>query len=649
MINKLNDTKLYPLKSMLDNKKPVDNMPITFDLNGVVVSRFSDDYWDFGSIIRGYETSKVLDFSEEGTGLNKETLHHLRLIILYNWLYNRKSKDNVSFRTIINKYHLYKSIAVLFKCGRSSFLNINNNGIVQREYLEKLSLNKGSRLSLVISNIKSINKAGYFFELGDEFGINQEFIAKIEKIKNIAISTTKQTILIPSRIYSEFICSTLEAFQKLKDSLNQLQNYFNEIFPIVTHSRGRSPILFSKIIKNSDLVNYCEYFNIRTNYQMLFNLVLIQVLGVLLVGCLTGMRKSEILNLDKNCLQEKVVEGRSIYVLNGYTSKTTALGMEQTSWITSKLIFPVIDTLIAIHPCIKSICDHYGVYQDISIEEYPLFPHIPIQKVEVKGIHSLYKHPPTMLYSINLAIGLLKNVEIRQDDIDELEQFNPLVNWVDEYGLKPGEIWNFRPHQFRRSLVVYAIRSGMISLAALKKQLKHLSMNMTAYYGNYSGSAKNLFDQTLVNEIKEENYRYQFVQYEQKVIATEDVLFGGEGARLSSLKQIGKSPEYLLDKKKTLQYFQEGRLSYKKTPLGGCSKIGACDKLGFSFITACIDCKNSIFDSTSKAALNKTKKAYLDRLTKYTEESITYRQILIEINSIDKILNKIEILEIKNV
>jgi hypothetical protein len=108
-------------------------------------------------------------------------------------------------------------------------------------------------------------------------------------------------------------------------------------------------------------------------------------------------------------------------------------------------------------------------------------------------------------------------------------------------------------------------------------------------------------------------------------------------------------PEYLLDKQKTLQYFQDGRLSYKRTPLGGCSKVGACDKLGYSYITACIDCKDSIFDSSSKVALKKTKQAYFDRLKKYDFDSVTYKQLQIEINSINKILNKVEILEINNV
>lgn len=235
-----------------------------------------------------------------------------------------------------------------------------------------------------------------------------------------------------------------------------------------------------------------------------------------MVGCFTGMRKTEILNLGQNCLQQKIIEDREVYVLNGYTSKTSSTGVRKATWITSKTIFPIIDTLKGLHSIIKNICDHYGLYQNIAIHEYPLFPHIPIQKIEAQGFHSQYKHPPTLLYSIDNTFDLLKGIDIRQDDINELERFNPLIDWSEEYKIEVGEKWKFRPHQFRRSLVVYAIRSGMIQLAVLKKQLQHLTVDMTAYYGNSSATASNLFEDNLIEEFKEENSRFQFIQYDKK-------------------------------------------------------------------------------------------------------------------------------------
>ncbi len=634
----------------LSNKYPKDDMPISFTKDGKVLSRFSDDFWDLTSFIRGYETNSILDFSEKGTGFNKKTLIHLRLITLYHIFYEKRAKDTVTLKTIRYKYRFCKVLAELFKCSNSSFSNMKKNGIAQKKYLEKVSLNKATTIYSYLSALGTLNKAGVFFELGDDFGIDEALMSKIESLHSLAVSTRKQTILIPSRIYSEFINKSLSAFQILNENLSNLETFFKEVFYTIPPHIGRQSPLFLEIAEKHGLLSYCIYFKIKTSNELFTKFAQIQNLGVFVVGCFSGMRKTEILNLGRDCLQRKEVDDKEVYLLNGYTSKTSKVGVKKTTWITSKTLVNVISTLQGLHPIIKIVSDHHGVYQDISIDEYPLFPNIPKGvNSKLMGKHPLYKYPPSLFNGSDLSIKLICNIEITHSDIDELIAFNPLIDWVEEYNLQVGKTWLFRSHQFRRSLVVYGIRSGIVQLAVLKKQLQHLTVDMTTYYGNSSGTASNLFDDGLMDEFREENIRFQFVQYEEKVIDTTGVLFGGEGTRLHLSKKMNQAPEYLVDKQKTLQYFQEGRLSYKKTPLGGCSKIGACDKLGFSYITACIDCKDSIFDSSSKAALDKTKQAYIAQLNKYEPDSITYKQLQIEINSIDRILNKVEILEIHDV
>lgn len=89
---------------------PSDDKAVSFDKNGKVLSRFSDEYWDFSALSRKYETGYILDFSEK-TGLNKETLLHFRLIMLYRLLYNNKSRrDVVSFTTLSNDYYILKKL-----------------------------------------------------------------------------------------------------------------------------------------------------------------------------------------------------------------------------------------------------------------------------------------------------------------------------------------------------------------------------------------------------------------------------------------------------------------------------------------------------------------------------------------------------------
>ena len=633
------------------NKYPDAKSPISFEKNGDILSCFGDSTWNFSNLQLGYSNSNILDFTEDTTGLNIDTLYHIRLLIYYDLFYANKINDVISYKTIKSKYSRFRSLATYFQASNSSFLNLKKNGLAQKKYLNDLSLNKERTITSHIQSCSHINSVGAFFGIKD-FGFDELFLAKIQQLKEKSVRSRKQTILIPSRIYSEFIKSGLEIFNKFNKSSNVLRDVFiSSAYINLNPNTGRVNHLFVKFAKKHGFIDFINDFEVKTASAFLTRLSQIQAIGFLLIACFSGMRNSEIKALGQDCLSLNIVEGKQIYTLKGYTSKTSNVGLRKATWITSELVLPVIEALKVLNLISKIYNEQRQLYKNIALEEYPLFSHLTFSRdQELKGSNSLYAYPPTLLNSLDSVINqLIKNIDVRKEDINELNQFNPLINWCEEHELEIGRNWKFRPHQFRRSLVVYGVRSGMIQLSVLKKQLQHLSIDMTTYYGNYAGTANNLFDESILEEFKEENIRYQFVQYERKVINSTDTLFGGEGTRLHLSKRLENVPEYLIDKEKTLQYFNEGRMAYKKTPLGGCSKIGACDKLGFSYITACIDCKDSIFDSSSKVALKKTKQAYFDRLKKYDFDSVTYKQLQIEINSINKILNKVEILEINNV
>ncbi|MBV6552463.1 hypothetical protein KTN00_15805 [Acinetobacter soli] len=637
----------------LYNRFPDENTPITFDKEGNVLSVFKDDFWDLSAIQTSYAYTSVLDFTKEKTGLNSDTLYHIKLILYYELFCAKKMKDTITFRTLTARYGIYKRIATTFQGSNSSFLNMRKNGIAEKKSLSYLSLNKKLTIKYYAAAYQVINAVGVFFGING-FGCDDQFIDKILQLSEKALAKTKQTALIPSRIYSEFIRSGLDVFEKFHNSLDVLKNVFlNGHYSNISYSTTCHPYLFRRFIEKYNLEQFADDFNIRTAYDLTDYIARMQTIGFMLVACFSGMRKSEILTLGIDCLDVKRLQDKEIYTLNGYTSKTSASGLKRTTWITSSLIAPVINVLKEIVVMGKAYRNQQGSYLNTNIDKYPLFARVFFNKEtgELTGNHPLFDCPPMLVTTtIDRSVKqLIKNIEFRSEDLEELNKFNPLIDWCEEYDLEIGKNWKFRTHQFRRSLVVYGIRSGMIQLTVLKKQLQHLSLDMTAYYGNYSGSSNNLFEEQLIHDFREEKIRYEFSQYEEKVLDTNDVLFGGEGTRLHISKRSENAPEYLVNKEKTLQYFKEGRLSYKKTPLGGCARQGSCNRLGFSYITACIDCKDSIFDSSSKVALNKTKQAYKERLVKYEENSITYKQLVIEINSINKILNKIEVLEVSNV
>ncbi|USI86614.1 hypothetical protein LZ086_16725 [Acinetobacter johnsonii] len=87
----------------------------------------------------------------------------------------------------------------------------------------------------------------------------------------------------------------------------------------------------------------------------------------------------------------------------------------------------------------------------------------------------------------------------------------------------------------------------------------------------------------------------------------------------------------------------EGKIAYRKTVLGGCSRTSGCNKLGFSYITACIPCSYSIFNEDSIDALELAKNAYAkiadEKLN--TNESLLYEQYMQEVKAVEQLLEKL--------
>ena len=639
----------YHSPIQISHELPDDLAPVTPDAEGNVLSRFGDSIWDFRHLKSRHSTYDHLDFTEEGLDLNAETIYHFKLIIYYEIFYSEKIKDVLAFGTIIGKYLKVKYFATLFiKSNISSFLYLKKNSIAKNQVLEKLGVNKGITVGQYYAAIQLINSTGLFFNIKD-FGFDDAFMHKVKKLMGKAVKTRKQTILIPNRIYSEFISSGLDIFEKFNQHSTVIEQYFvSGAYSSLTSTELKKNAYFSKNANKHGISDFNNAFEIINASSLIVRLIQIQTLGFLLIACFSGMRRSEIQSLGVDCLNVSKIGDREIYTLTAYTSKTSNQGVKRTTWVTSELIKPVIDALKVLRIICKEFSEYKKIYTDLSLEDYPLLPHFVHKKLdELKGSQPIFDYPPTLADGLDTTVNqLIKNIDFRQSDLDELTHFNPLIDWCEEYKLEIGKNWGFRPHQFRRSLVVYGVRSGFVQFPSLKKQLQHLTVDMTTYYGNQAGSAQNLFEEQLVSEFRKENIRYQFIQYEEKVLNNNDLLFGGEGTRIH-LSKLADGPYYLEDKKTTYKHFEEGRMAYKKTYLGGCSRTGSCDKLGFSYITVCFNCKDAIFDSSSKEVMKKTKQSFLQQLQKYEPDSITYKQLQIEINAIDKVLNKVDVIEVE--
>lgn len=653
------------LESFIHGRLPNDSTTVSRDANGEILSNFGDPVWDFSSSAAIYSSESEINFSLDSTNQNSTLLIQQIKLVLYYIIFSRKRRDNnITVKSINSHYYSIRKIANLCLKYNCDFSSLQTNHFFLNEIRRDLYDLKWETQKKYIRVIEFINKTGQLYDINN-FGFPIKFVTELKKNLVKQDQSNKQTLLIPVSIYAKFIDSGLEFFEELTPIIENFFNFLNnEIFYKNKFEKTfLQPLNFKNLTEKYNLVEYFNKHNITNPQKLIFFIQATLHLGARLVLCFSGMRKSESMNLAYHSYQEiKRRNLPSAWILRGATSKYTQVGVINTTWVTSDVIANVIFSLQGIARIHKVWSAHNGQPTHLEIEDYPLFPSFASK--HEKSFHPIFKMP-LGAYSedVNSIYRVLTPIIFTDEDLKELVEFNPLINWLEEYNLEIGKPWKFSTHQFRRSLTVYCARSGLVKIPTLKRQLKHLRYDTTLYYGNnylnskdmISESARitNSFDQTLINEFKEQTLAQQFAEFTKEVVENPNSLFGAEGTRIQNQKNQVDIPKYLSDRNATEKYIYEGRIAFRKTVHGYCSRANGCNKFGFSHVTACVSCSFAIFNEDSIDALELAKESF-SKMAKENQcngETLLYEQYMNEVISIDRLLDKHKRtqIEVKNV
>jgi len=184
--------------------------------------------------------------------------------------------------------------------------------------------------------------------------------------------------------------------------------------------------------------------------------------------------------------------------------------------------------------------------------------------------------------------------------------FDAFRAWDENPDFSVGKIWPLASHQFRRSVAVYASRSGMVSLPALKTQFKHLSEVMTALYSENSTYAKNFLvdangkpidDGSVLMSFRDASAFNTSVRFHEQVIQSESRLSGPIGSEIQRAKDKGNLPKIFQGREETRIAVKQGRFSFKETPVGGCVLKGSCSHFAVDLVLPCTSgCKQAILN-----------------------------------------------------
>lgn len=433
---------------------------------------------------------------------------------------------------------------------------------------------------------------------------------------------SKQHPVIPTRIYLNLINITGDLVEQLYPAVGRLESFlrcfadkhYGRTRKRQEHDLGSKSKLqpdMRQALKEHDLSEvFSGEYACPHKRQLQTVLLKMQYALATVIHMYTGMRDQEVMRMSYHCLTDQIVRKAafddnrvlrdSSQSVNVLSTSTKFSGYKKGgAWFAPGEVVKVIEVSKAI--C-RGLAQLYMIETD---DRCPLFLN--------PSILSFTRGKPEVGVS-NFSFrstqdSILRSLEIQSEDLDELHLSDPTRDFRSDPDFEIGKPWPLTTHQFRRSLAFYGSSSGFLSLPTLRKQFKHMSIQMARYYANNFENLRTIFgyyDEDKKSFILPSNhfaFEYQMAipmtvanQLIADLLFNEEPLFGGTGSYMERQKERVKSGEVQIEdvRADTEQRVKSGAISYKPTLLGGCTKVGRCDSFLLGDYTECLSCEGAI-------------------------------------------------------
>ena len=566
-------------------------------IDGVVLSYYGDDIWD----LTPYSKKKnTITFSQIQSDKLKEEAK--RLLYLYMIYGDGRGKTVPSGMTIRCKFLMIKSLCDYAYNKGKSLDDIFSDKRLLRYYIVKIghiSPNQSSLLKTILELLErlSLGRTGFRYESNKS---NKKLLMSITRRYHDSLN---QTLLIPVTIYASAAKNRWDHISIIEKNLKMFVQFLSQFIQHKGFALGNTRSLteeeiihsctWNTAVKKYKLEKIFDQYDVTSRVNIPSFITNIQATCRHLIHQYTGMRENECRMLLHHCWQEKTSHMPSR--IFGYESKVHGLKTPQV-WITHDNIKRVIDILNAIgKPMYEGYCSH------LDVRPLMIRTGFMMQPLNARSINEAV---PNSLSNINELPLDIEGIKITKEHIhEELMAIEPMRNWDEHAWIKEGEQWRFNSHQYRRSLAIYALGSGLVSLHAIKEQFGHIIIAMTAYYGNGYKSARRLDGSTdqnkhIANYMQSNKHIVEALSYQKNVLLSNSPLWGPNGLFLEKHVIAKTSIERQMVMQRTpqlIKQFKDGTLQYQETAMGGCTNSYECDKFLLpDFFTSCIGCNDSI-------------------------------------------------------
>lgn len=606
------------------------------NLTGEVVSRFKDDSWDCRAYGRKscFYFANWWDKAKHGSmdGLARTLTDEIKLI---HWLLQNNTTANGGYSRgqlfTVSVMGVLKSIAkIAYAIGVT---------LKEAEHSTKFQVALKTSINALATGFKAIDQLRALLadlahfqnhptiecvvpRLVPEKSLSdvQTLLTRLRKKQQ---AETQQTPLIPTRLLAKLITGALEQLNTLEPHLPKLETFIKAIYAdpyLMTdkardwdHNVGRVQRLYperefpsysiakSACVSSAATLNRyglsapCAAYGIVSLRGLSKFITHHQALCVMLVHAFSGMRSSEVRVMPYEPVIHQTAKGfGDIPVFVSHLKKFVDANYSQAmTWATSKegvYAVQIAQRLARLNWFRNRPSD------EAFPENAPLWIPARLNRLNAQG-H--YATPlADNLWQTNVWVQTIQSLGLvtEQDDIDELVTFDAFRKWDEDPRISAGNFWPLSSHQFRRSVAVYASRSGLVSLPTLKTQYKHLTATMSAYYGENSYYAESfLIDEEgkpidnsgVLSVFREAKHFNASLRFHELVIQAPAPLKGPKGKEIQLAADRGKLPKMLSNRAETEKAIKQGRLSFKETPVGGCMFKGVCPHFGIDVVLPC--------------------------------------------------------------
>ncbi len=613
---------------------------ISRDKDGKVLSSYKDNVWNLRTYISNPSQHGIIDFENRIESSNISDAKKLMfLLIVFG---NGRNGSQYSVETL---GHYFSDVMVPLSEfaleNKTTITKIIENNILLDSYINNKCSNLGKvqRLSSTLVFLDNLSNRSTQIN----FQRNKNIFELLKSKINDFSAEHHQTSIIPSRILAESIRQRWIQIEEIETNLTNLIKFLDMYIESERFASSETMINkykwdCNKTLQWKEAINFYQLNNLFKKYSLKnrinFKGFITKIQGTCkhLLHAYTGMRNGEMLNTQSNCL-ESVSTNSGICRIISTTSKFTGTN-QNAKWITSKEVERIIFILKSIN---QVIAKHYN----LNLNDLPLFlsGNIFVEKRKIRANENIRaKRKFDKKDELPLDYSLLR---LTIEDIQEIEEIDFNKNIRD---LEIELPWEFKTHQYRRSLAIYSIQSGLVSLGALQIQMKHLFREMTLYYSNGASYARKLFDipkDHIAYELDTLKPELDTLAYIKNVIFSDEKLFGVHGNFVeNNTKQNNHEFKtyFLENRDKTLKQFKNGEIAYKETALGGCIATEACDSRLIRSITACFDCHGGVLKKSKVDNVIQKQKEFISFLD---PSSIEYRTEVEDLNKLEELKSKL--------